>query len=92
MTTSVATYLITLGVCDIGFLVFFIVSESLPTAVVDVKSTYAYAAFYSWVAYPTRNFFFTACVWLVVGVTVYLYVLIRFPLKGKEFYSYIQNT
>ena len=77
------TKIINFSVCDLGFLLLYIVAESLPNAAPEVKSSYSYAAFYSWVAYPLINFFFNAGVWLVVGVTTNRFILTYYPLKGK---------
>ena len=84
---STATYLIALGICDIGYLVFFILSESLPTAVENIKTSYSYSAFFSWIAHPLLHIFLIGSIWLVVSVTVNRWVLITFPNRGKYLYS-----
>lgn len=91
ISSSASMYLITLSVCDLGFLIFYILAESLPNAAIEVKSNYSYAAFYSWVAYPMMNYFFNAGVWLVVGVTTNRYILTYYPLKGKVLCSKVRT-
>ncbi|XP_002160368.1 G-protein coupled receptor daf-37 isoform X1 [Hydra vulgaris] len=89
---STGIYLIALGICDSGLLVFFLLFDSLPTAFPFLKNnSYHYAAFYSWIAFPFFFIFLIASIWLVVGVTLNRFFMIALPVKVKMLYTPVRT-
>lgn len=84
---STAIYLIALGACDIGFLIFYILTEAGPVAFPSIKSSYGYSVFFSWFGYPMYHTFLIAGIWLVVSVTLNRCVLITFPTRGRSIFN-----
>ena len=84
---STAFYLIILGVCDIGVLIFFILTKSISIAESYLKTTYSYDVFYAWFSFPMLSVCIVASVWLIVGVTINRWVLIAYPTQSYRIYS-----
>ena len=82
-----AVYLISLAVCDNGLLLFFLITDTLPTDAASVKENYAYSAFFSWFGFPSFFFFIVASIWLLVLVTFNRYIMIAFPTKANIYYT-----
>ena len=68
--SSTSIYLIALAIVDSGLLVFFLFSDTLHVNSPEIKKTYSYAAFFSYVGFPMFFFFIVSSIWMVVGVTV----------------------
>ena len=84
---STAMYFITMGFCDSSLLMFFLLHDSLPSAVTSIKATFGFALLYSWFFFPMFFFSLVCSIWMVVGVTVNRFVMIAFPTKVQKFYS-----
>jgi len=85
--TATGIYLITLGIVDSGLLFFFLITDSLPANSKTVKNNYSYASFYSYFGFPIFFFFIVASIWIMVGVTVTRFIMVRFPVKAKTWCS-----
>ena len=85
---STGTYLIALGICDSGLLVFFILQDSLPALFPSLKDdSYSYAIFFCWFGFPLFFIFLVASIWLVVVVTLNRFIMIAFPMKVRMLYT-----
>lgn len=84
---STALYLIALGVCDTGLLVFFLLTDTIKANHPEIVNNYSYAAFFSWFGFPIFFIFLVASIWLVVGVTLNRFFMITFPTKVKSMYT-----
>ena len=84
---STALYFIILAFCDSSLLMFFLLHDSLPSAVTSIKTTFGFAALDSWFFFPMFFFSLVCSIWMVVGVTANRYVMIAFPTKVQKFYS-----
>lgn len=84
---STASYIIAMGICDNGLLIFFLLTDTLPTSFPHIKEHYAYAVFFSWFAFPLFFIFLVASIWLVATVTLNRLLLTVFPMHGRKFYS-----
>ena len=85
--TATGIYLITLGIVDSGLLFFFLLTDSIPTNSPAVKKSYAYASFFSYFGYPIFFFFVVASIWIMIGVTVTRFIMVKFPVKAKDWCS-----
>ena len=80
-------YLITLGIVSSGLLFFFLITDSLPASSKALKNNYAYASFFSYFGLAFFFFFTVASIWIIVGVTVTRFIMIKFPVKAKDWCS-----
>ena len=85
--SSTTIYLITLGVVDTLLLFFFILTNSIPSGIPEVVNSYAYAAFFSYICFPLLYFFIVSSIWLLVGVTISRFIMVKYPLKAKHLCS-----
>ena len=85
--SSTTIYLITLGVVDALLLFFFILTNSIPSGIPEVINSYAYAAFFSYIGFPLLYFFIVSSIWLLVGVTISRFIMVKYPLKAKHLCS-----
>ena len=85
LATSI--YLIALGIVDSGLLFFFLLVDTIPGNNPSVKNTYSYAAFFSYFGFPLFFFFIVASIWVMVGVTVTRFIMVKFPIKAKDWCS-----
>lgn len=83
MRCSTGTYLIGQAIADICLLVFFFLTESLPSLSPDVTDSYSFGVFFSYVGYPFFYFFLVCSIWFTVGVTIDRFIQIQWPIKGK---------
>lgn len=83
MRCSTGTYLIGQAIADICLLVFFFLTESLPSLSPEVTYSYSFGVFFSYVGYPFFYFFLVCSVWFTVGVTFDRFIQIQWPIKGK---------
>lgn len=81
--SSTSIYLIALGIIDFLLLLFFLLTNSLPSAFPEIIHSYAYAAFYSYIGFPFLYFFIVASIWLLVGVTFSRFIIVKAPLKAR---------
>ena len=84
---STALYLVGLAYCNIGYLVFFLLVETLPMFSEDVINTYLYNVFYSWFGFPALNTFFIANIWLVLAAVLNRWALLAYPVRSRDFYT-----
>lgn len=84
---ATSIYLIVLGLVDTGLLFFFLITDTIPTNVPSVKATFSFAAFYSYFGYPIFFFFIVASIWLMIGVTATRFIMVKFPLKARDWCS-----
>ena len=77
----------TLGIIDSGLLFFFLITDTIPANYPSVNQTYSYAAFFSYFGFPIFFFFIVASIWGLVGVTVTRFIMVKFPLKAKDWCS-----
>lgn len=85
--TATTIYLITLGIVDSGLLVFFLITDTIPANHPALKKTFSYSAFFSYFGYPIFFFFIFASIWVMIGVTVTRFIMVRYPLKAKDWCS-----
>lgn len=83
MRSSTGIYLIAQAVADMGLLVFFFITDSLPMMAPPVKSSYAFGVFFSYIGYPIFFLFVVWSIWMTVGVTVDRYIQVCWFVKAK---------
>lgn len=81
--SSTSLYLIALGITDCFLLFLFLLTNSLPSGTPEILHSYAYAAFYSYIGFPFLYFFIVSSIWLLVGVTLSRFVIVKAPLKAR---------
>ena len=91
-SSSTSIYLIALGTVDCLLLFFFILTNAMPSAIPSITTNYAYAVFYSYIGFPFLYFFIVSSIWLLVGVTVSRYVIVKVPLKAKALCSPLRTV
>ena len=52
-----------------------------------MKNNYAYASFFSYFGLAFFYFFTVASIWIIVGVTVFRFLMVKFPMKAKDWCS-----
>ena len=83
---SSAIYFVALGVVDNGLLVFFLLTDALPKAIGSKMSdSYGYGWFYAYIGFPFFFFFIVASIWMLVGLTINRFIMVRFPVKVFHF-------
>ncbi|XP_022318229.1 FMRFamide receptor-like [Crassostrea virginica] len=87
MRTSTGIYLIAQALSDMGLLIFFFITDSLPMIAPSVKTSYAFGVFFSYIGYPIFFLFVVYSIWMTVGVTVDRYIQVCWFTKAKEMCS-----
>lgn len=82
-----AIYLIFLSASDSGVLSSFLFVETVTVGYPNVTNHYAFAAFFSWIAYPLHSYFIICSHWILIAVTLNRYLILKFPLKVGAFYT-----
>lgn len=82
-SSSTSIYLIALGIVDCCLLLFFLLTNSIPSGTTAVAHNYVYAVFYSYIGFPLLYFFIVASIWLLVGVTFSRFLIVTTPLKAR---------
>ena len=83
MRTSTGIYLIAQALSDMGLLIFFFITDSLPMIAPSVKTSYAFGVFFSYIGYPIFFLFVVYSIWMTVGVTVDRYIQVCWFTKAK---------
>lgn len=83
MRSSTGTYLIGQAIADMGLLVFFFITDSIPMMAPEVKMSYSYGVFFSYIGYPIFFLFVICSIWFTVGVTVDRYILVCWISRSK---------
>ena len=81
--SSTSIYLIVLGIVDCCLLLFFLLTNSLPSGTPAVANNYAFAVFYCFIGFPFLYFFVVSSIWLLVGVTFCRFLIVMAPLKSR---------
>lgn len=84
---STSMYLIALAYCNIGYLVLFLLVETLPVASEYIRDTYIFNAFFSWFGYPCISMFFIATVSLVLVLTLNRWLFLMYPVRSGRLYT-----
>ncbi|XP_061180940.1 FMRFamide receptor-like [Saccostrea echinata] len=87
MRSSTGIYLIAQALADMGLLIFFFITDSLPMMAPSVKASYAFGVFFSYIGYPIFFLFVVWSIWMTVGVTVDRYIQVCWFTKAKEMCS-----
>lgn len=87
MRSSTGTYLIGQAIADMGLLLFFFITDSLPMMAPEVKKSFAYGVFFSYIGYPIFFLFVICSIWFTVGVTVDRYILVCWISRSKVSYT-----
>ena len=82
-SSATSIYLIALGIIDCCLLVFFLLTNSLPSGTPTVVHNYAFAVFYSYIGFPFLYFFIVSSIWLLVGVTLSRFLIVTTPVKSR---------
>ena len=90
-SSSTSIYLIALGIVDCCLLLFFMLTNSLPSGTPSIAQNYAFAAFYSYFGFPLLYFFIVASIWLLVGVTFSRLIIVKAPLKARAWCTPFQT-
>lgn len=85
LRSSTGLYLIAQAVNDIGVLVFVFVSDSLPILFPEIKTSYQFGVFHSYIGYPIFYFFVVNSIWTLVGVTVDRYIQVCWITQAKVY-------
>lgn len=91
MRSSTGTYLIGQAIADLGLLIFFFITDSLPMMAPEVKKSFSYGVFFSYIGYPIFFLFVICSIWFTVGVTVDRYILVCWISRSKVSYTLLKG-
>ena len=83
MRSSTGTYLIGQAIADMGLLIFFFITESIPKMAPEVVTSYSYGVFFSFIGFPIFFLFVICSIWFTVGVTVDRYIQVCWISKSR---------
>ncbi|XP_053398767.1 FMRFamide receptor-like [Mercenaria mercenaria] len=84
MRSSTGTYLIGQAIADMGLLVFFFITESVPKMAPEVTKSFSYGVFFSYIGYPIFFLFVICSIWFTVGVTVDRYIQVCWINRSRD--------